>query len=178
VPLPIVIDGDGLWGLAETLRDEPELIKERDHPVVVTPHSGEYAFFGDEAPAPGRIAAARDLASRTGAIVHLKGRRAVTVADGDAWVNVTGNPGAATGGTGDVLTGIVGALIAQGAPVVDATWAGAFLHGRAADIAATRLGERSLAARDLPEAVPFAIRSVGGWSRGPGSIRTVLRPVE
>jgi NAD(P)H-hydrate epimerase len=177
VPLPLVVDGDGLWALGETLSDEPDVLSSRTHATVLTPHSGEYTYLAGEAPGSDRVTATRDLSDRLGAVVHLKGRRAVTAAPGGTvWVNTTGNPGAATGGTGDVLTGITGSLIAQGAGAADAMWAGAYLHGLAADIAARRFGRRALAARDLPEALPHALRDVERHRAVAGGIRTVLEP--
>src|SRR5204863_7236267 len=107
------------------------------------------------------------------AIVQVKGIRPVTSATyGTAWVNTTGNPGAATGGTGDVLTGIVASLLAQGVGAVAATWAGAYLHGLAADIVASRTGERSLAASDLPDALGAAYKIVRRSSPGRARLRT------
>ena len=177
VPLPLVVDGDGLWALGETLSEEPDILSSRTHATVLTPHSGEYSYLAGEAPGSDRVTATRDLADRLGAVVHLKGRRAVTAAPGGTvWVNTTGNPGAATGGTGDVLTGIAGSLLAQGAGAADAMWAGAYLHGLAADIVARRVGRRALAARDLPEALPLALRDVERHRAQAGAIRTVLEP--
>ncbi len=178
VTLPLVIDGDGLWALAEVLSDEPDVLSSRSHATVLTPHTGEFVFLGGESSSSDRISAAQDVASRLGAVLHLKGRRAVTASpDGRVWVNTTGNPGLATGGTGDVLTGVVGALLAQGADAAQATWAGAYLHGLAGDIAAGRLGSRALAARDVPEALPQALRHVSGRLTSSGvALRTVLEP--
>ncbi len=177
VPLPLVVDGDGLWALGQTLSDEPDILGIRSHATILTPHSGEFAYLAGEAPGPDRVTATRELADRLGAVVHLKGRRAVTAAPGGTvWVNTIGNPGAATGGTGDVLTGITGSLLAQGAGAADAMWAGAYLHGLAADIASGRTGRRALAARDLPEALPQAFRDVERRREPSGTIRTILEP--
>jgi NAD(P)H-hydrate epimerase len=177
VGLPVVVDGDGLWALGEILGEEPDLLAEREYATVLTPHSGEFGYLGGDTEATDRVAAVRDLAERLGAVVHLKGRRALTAwADGTVWVNTSGNPGLATGGTGDVLTGIVASLIAQGAVATDATWAGAYLHGLAGDVAAGRLGRRSLAARDVPEALAAALREVHRMQRPSGTIRTVAGP--
>jgi NAD(P)H-hydrate epimerase len=175
VPLPLVVDGDGLWALAEILKDEPRALADRAHPTVLTPHGGEFAFLTGTRPAQDRVAAARDAARMLGAVVHLKGARAVTATpDGGVWVNTTGNPGEATGGSGDVLTGIVGALVAQGAGPVAATWAGAYVHGLAADIVAARTGERSLQASDIPEALGRAFDIVERSRPDKPRLRTVL----
>ncbi|MGH2760248.1 MAG: NAD(P)H-hydrate dehydratase, partial [Actinomycetota bacterium] len=174
VPLPLVIDGDGLWALGESLREDRDLLRDRRPPTILTPHTGEFSYLGGDT-STDRLTAVTSLAQRLGAIVHLKGRRALTASpDATVWVNVTGNPGMATGGTGDVLTGIVGSLLAQGAPAPDAMWAGAFLHGLAGDVAASRVGRKALAARDLPEALPIAMREVRRWVPPHGAIRTVL----
>jgi ADP-dependent NAD(P)H-hydrate dehydratase / NAD(P)H-hydrate epimerase len=178
VALPLVCDGDGLWALSEIMRDEPNVLKDRAEPTILTPHSGEFAFLSGHAPRPDRVTEARDAAREWSAVVHLKGRRAITSSPaGDVWVNTTGNPGAATGGTGDVLTGIVASLVAQGAEAASATWAGAFLHGLSADIVAGRSGERSLAAGDLPEALPSAFRVLRRTPPPGDHLRTVVDDV-
>ncbi|MEX0873597.1 MAG: NAD(P)H-hydrate dehydratase [Actinomycetota bacterium] len=175
VDLPIVIDGDGLWALSEIMREEPGVLRERHQPAILTPHGGEFGYLSGRLPADDRVSDVREMAARWGAVVHLKGRRAITASThGDVWVNTTGNPGAATGGTGDILTGIVGSLLAQGGSPETAMWAGAYLHGAAADFAVSRTGERSLQASDLPEALPQAMRRVERSSFSSGSIRTVL----
>jgi ADP-dependent NAD(P)H-hydrate dehydratase / NAD(P)H-hydrate epimerase len=126
-------------------------------------------------PADDRVADVRERAEQWGAVVHLKGRRAMTASPhGNVWINTSGNPGAATGGTGDVLTGIVGSLVAQGMMPEAATWSGAYLHGLASDIVAARLGMRSLAAGDLPEALPRAFAIVSRATHSPSKLRTVL----
>jgi NAD(P)H-hydrate epimerase len=134
-----------------------------------------FAYLGGAATADDRVAAVRNMAARLRAVVHLKGRRAITASPaGTVWVNTTGNPGQATGGTGDVLTGIVGSFVAQGAKPEEAMWAGAYVHGLAADITAGRIGRRPLAASDIPEALPFALRHIERTVRRSGPIRTVL----
>jgi ADP-dependent NAD(P)H-hydrate dehydratase / NAD(P)H-hydrate epimerase len=172
--LPLVVDADGLWALGEIMGDEPDVLHGRAHATVLTPHAGEFVFLSGEPPSQDRIASAAQLAERTGAIVHLKGRRAVTASpSGRAWVNATGNPAMATAGSGDVLTGIIGSLLAQGAGAESATWAGAYLHGLAGDLASSRAGGAGVAARDLPEAIPLARRRLGPPS-DVHAIRTVL----
>jgi NAD(P)H-hydrate epimerase len=175
VELPLVIDGDGLWALAEVLKDEPRVLRERGHGTVLTPHTGEFAFLAGRGVVDDRIADVRERSHEWNAAVHLKGRRAITASpDGSVWVNPTGNPGAATAGSGDVLTGVVGSLLAQGMMPEASMWAGAFVHGLAADIAAGRLGERGLAAGDLPDAVACALRVVDRAAHATGRIRTVI----
>lgn len=178
VSLPLVIDGDGLWALAEVMRDEPDVLRSRAEATVITPHAGEFAFLAGRAPAPDRVADVRELAARWGAVLHLKGRRALTASPaGEAWVNTTGNPGQATGGSGDVLTGVVGALVAQGTGAVASTWAGAYVHGLAADLVASQRGQRALSAADLPDALGQAFRVVERAVMHKPRLRTVLEPI-
>jgi NAD(P)H-hydrate epimerase len=104
-----------------------------------------------------RPQAVREAVDRSGAVVVLKGHRTL-VGDADGiGINTTGNPGMATGGTGDVLTGLVAGLLAQGRAPVEAAELGVFAHGLAGDLAAARTGELSLAAGDLLELVPNAL---------------------
>jgi NAD(P)H-hydrate epimerase len=172
--VPLVIDGDGIWALAEILKDAPRALSDRTQPTVLTPHSGEFAFLEGRAP-DDRVADARALAGRLGATVHLKGRRAITASPmGKAWINASGNPGMATAGSGDVLTGIIGSLLAQGMAPEAATWSGAYLHGLAGDLAATAIGHVSLQASDIVDALPRAFRVVDRSVFVPTKIRTVL----
>jgi NAD(P)H-hydrate epimerase len=137
----------------------------RAAPTILTPHPGEMARLAATSTrdvVEQRLDVARAFAERSGALVVLKGQRTL-VADpsGRVAVNPTGNPGMATGGTGDVLAGILGALVARGLDVWIAATAGVFVHGLAGDRAAARLGEPSLIAGDLVEALPEAIRALG-----------------
>jgi NAD(P)H-hydrate epimerase len=149
-PVPLVLDADGL----NALGGDVSLLAARPAATVVTPHAGEYARLAGEPVGDDRVAAARRLAERAGAVVVLKGSRTV-VADptGRAAVNVTGGPWLATAGTGDVLSGVVGALAAQGLPAFRAAAAGAWLHGRAGDVA----GHSGLVAGDLIDALPTVL---------------------
>jgi NAD(P)H-hydrate epimerase len=106
-----------------------------------------------------RPAAAREAAMRYRAWVVLKGAHTLLAApDGRLWINTTGNPGMATGGTGDVLTGVIGGLLAQSHPLPDAAAAAIHLHGLAGDLAAHHIGESGLIAGDLLQALPAAVR--------------------
>jgi NAD(P)H-hydrate epimerase len=146
-PVPLVLDADGL----NALGGDVSLLAARPAATVITPHAGEYSRLAGEPVGVDRIAAARRLAERSGAVVLLKGSRTVVAQpDGRAAINATGGPWLATAGTGDVLSGIVGALAARGLSAFPAAAAGAWLHGRAADFA----GHEGLAAGDLIEALP------------------------
>ncbi|MEX1217257.1 MAG: NAD(P)H-hydrate dehydratase [Acidimicrobiales bacterium] len=124
--LPTVVDADGLTALGT---DAARFVSVT---TVLTPHDGEFARLAGHAPGNDRIEAARNLAEQTGAIVLLKGRSTVVAApDGQVLVSVAGDQRLATAGTGDVLAGIIGALMACGVEPFHAAAAGAFLHGRA-----------------------------------------------
>jgi len=108
-----------------------------------------------------RIRSAVALAKKIGAIVVLKGARTVIASkEGNSWVNLTGNPGMATGGSGDILTGIIGGLLTQKLSSLEAAKTGVYLHGYAADLAAQKKGEISLIASDTLETIPEAIRRI------------------
>ncbi|HMM35340.1 MAG TPA: NAD(P)H-hydrate dehydratase [Thermoanaerobaculia bacterium] len=150
-PLPVVLDADAL----NLLRGRPGTLAGRPGPTVLTPHPGEAARLlglAASAVAGDPESAARRLAAESGATVVLKGFRSVVATPAGRLARVlSGNPGLATGGSGDVLTGIVGALLARGRTAWEAATAGAYLHGLAGDLVRERLGEESLRASDLPE---------------------------
>jgi len=156
--LRLVIDADGLNNLAK-MRNWPRQLKAE---LILTPHPGEMkrlwsALFREHLPAE-RRQQAEQLSSRTGTVVVLKGAGTV-VADGQKiYVNKTGNPGMATAGSGDVLTGIITALIGQGLSNFDAAVLGVYIHGLAGDIAAKRVGQVSLITTDIIEALPEAFK--------------------
>jgi len=157
--LPMVIDADGL----NAFEGQADLLSGADRPIVITPHPGEMARLTGcsiKEIQQDRIKAARDFAREHRLIVVLKGHRTlVAAADGVLWVNTTGNPGMATGGTGDVLTGMVAGLIAQHPKrILDATAMAVFLHGMSGDIARDAVGEESLVATDLIRCLPDAFR--------------------
>lgn len=151
-PLPVVIDGDGLFAMAWNAQGAAVLLRNRSLPTVLTPHDGEYAMLTGAPPATDRLVAARRLAVDTGCVVVLKGP-ATVIADprGAALVVTTGDERLATAGTGDVLSGIIGALLAQGLPALHAAAAGAWLHGSAARLAPARGMVASDIADHLPE---------------------------
>ncbi|WP_345770987.1 NAD(P)H-hydrate dehydratase [Geodermatophilus normandii] len=129
--LPVVVDADALTMAAR----EPDLVRRRSAPTVLTPHDREFERFGAEVGAD-RIGSARRLAADLGAVVLLKGNATVVAdPDGTAFVNATGTTDLATAGTGDVLSGILGALLATGTPPAETAAAAAHLHGRAGQVA-------------------------------------------
>jgi len=160
VPVPLVIDADGITSLAL----QPEILKQCRSSVVLTPHPGEMARLAGittEAVQADRIGVAKDFAATYGCIVVLKGSKTViSTPDGEVYINSTGNPGMASGGAGDVLTGMIGGLMAQGLPPLEAATWGVYLHGLAGDIAAHELGEIPLIAGDLIDYLPDALREV------------------
>jgi NAD(P)H-hydrate epimerase len=155
---PVVLDADGLNAVA----NRPEVLRRRS-PLVLTPHPGEFARLAGLAPAElkkDREAHALRYAANTECILILKGA-ATLVTDGRRlYRNATGNPGMATGGTGDVLTGVVAALMAQGMDSFNASVLGVYVHGRAGDLARDELGEVSLASSDLIEFLPRAFKAL------------------
>ena len=158
--VPLVLDADALNVLAGDLA----LVKTAQAPVILTPHPGELARLLDMTAADITAdphGAARIAAERSGAIVILKGAGTVVAQAGRPLaVNLTGNPGMATGGAGDVLTGLLGGLLAQGLAPFDAACAAVFLHGKAGDAAAWRKTQMGLTALDLIEEIPYTFREV------------------
>jgi ADP-dependent NAD(P)H-hydrate dehydratase / NAD(P)H-hydrate epimerase len=154
--VPLLVDGDGLAALGDAV---PSVLGRRDAPTVLTPHDGEYARLAGHPPGDDRIAAARHLAAATGAVVLLKGSTTV-VADpgGSVLLSTAGDARLATAGTGDVLSGLIGALLAQGLPAIQAAAAGAWIHGRAA----ARGPARGLVASDLVAALPPVVSGLAG----------------
>jgi ADP-dependent NAD(P)H-hydrate dehydratase len=158
---PMVVDADGLFALAET----PDVLNQPGGVRILTPHPGEFARLTGEKPEGAqRIAAAAALAQKDSArrtIVVLKGH-ATAVTDGEQYcINHTGNPGMATGGTGDVLTGIITGFLCQGLTPFDAARLGVYLHGSAGDLAAEQVGDVSLIAGDLIDYLPMAFQALG-----------------
>ncbi|HML36748.1 MAG TPA: NAD(P)H-hydrate dehydratase [Bacillota bacterium] len=157
---PVVIDADGL----NLLRDDLESMRNAKAKLIITPHPGEAAGLTGRNAADinrDRPESARGLAAATGAITVLKGAGSVVATpEGKTYINTTGNPGMATGGSGDVLTGVIAALAGQGLSPEDAATAGVFLHGMAGDMAAEQTGEYGLIASDIANMVALAIQSI------------------
>jgi ADP-dependent NAD(P)H-hydrate dehydratase / NAD(P)H-hydrate epimerase len=156
-PIALVLDADGLNALEGDL--SPLRARAvRGVPTILTPHAAEYARLAGRPVGPDRMVAARELAAAAQSVVLLKGPGTViTDPDGRLGVNPTGGPWLATAGSGDVLSGMVGGLAARGAGGFESAAAGAWLHGRAADVA----GHTGLVAGDLVAAIPATLRTVG-----------------
>jgi NAD(P)H-hydrate epimerase len=157
---PMVVDADALSALAGHL----DLLRHAAGPRVLTPHPGEMArMLGTtiEAVQADRIEVTRTFAREHGVAIALKGAHTVIGGpDGHVTINPTGNPGMAKGGSGDVLTGIVGALLAREIEPAAALRAGCYLHGLAGDVAARERGEYAMLARDIIESLPAALRAL------------------
>lgn len=157
---PVVADADALYALGEGAR-VLERTRERTFPLVLTPHPGEMARLcavtvKDVLANP--LAIARDRARAWGAVVVLKGSPTVVAApDGRAYINSTGSSALGTGGTGDVLAGAIGGLLAQGADALAAAVAGVYVHGLAGDLAAAARGPAGIVAGDVADSLPQAL---------------------
>ncbi|HEX7152108.1 MAG TPA: NAD(P)H-hydrate dehydratase [Thermoanaerobaculia bacterium] len=162
IELPLVVDASALNAFAGRAAE----LNPRNLPRVITPHPGELArIMGSDTDsiATDRIAAARDAARATNCVVVLKGHQTlVAEPDGHVFVNPTGNPGMASGGMGDVLAGLLAALLARDGDAVDAACAAVYLHGLAGDLIAEEIGDTGLAAMDVAERIPLAIQQVRG----------------
>jgi NAD(P)H-hydrate epimerase len=151
---PMVVDADALWALAQNAG----ALAKPPAPRVLTPHPGEFArLLGvEKIDAQKREPLSRDFAQRTGAVLVLKGHRTVITDGTHVYLNETGNAGMATGGTGDVLTGIITALLCQRLSTLDAARLGVHVHGLAGDLAAADLGQTAMISSDLVRYLPHA----------------------
>jgi ADP-dependent NAD(P)H-hydrate dehydratase len=157
IALPMVCDADALNALAT----EHGLLGQHAGPRVLTPHPGEFArLVGEKYPRAESEAAAQELAARCHLVVVLKGHRTFVTDGRRHWHNSTGNPGMATGGSGDSLTGLITALACQHLESYEAARLGVYLHGLAGDLAAEELGMVSLIASDIVRCLPAAMKGV------------------
>ncbi|MDJ0865592.1 MAG: NAD(P)H-hydrate dehydratase [Myxococcota bacterium] len=164
---PLVLDADGLFPFAQ----DPGALKGRRAATILTPHPGEAArLLGTTAGRinADRVGAAQRLAETTGGVVLLKGAASVIAdRDGRIAINPTGGPGLGTGGTGDVLTGVVAGLLGQGAPAFEAAALGAWLHGFASDRLAARCGTAGVLAGELAAELPAALEALRARAGAP-----------
>ncbi len=159
-PVPIVADADGITLIAQNL----QILKELKAPIVLTPHPGEMSRLigrtGEDVQ-KNRIGVARDFSSMYNVYTVLKGARTViSTPDGRVFINPTGNAGMASGGMGDVLTGIIGGFLAQGYSPEDACVLGVFSHGLAGDFVARKRGEAGIIAGDVANSLPETLREI------------------
>lgn len=159
VNLPLLIDGDGLTAVSYA----PDLLRRRSAPTVLTPHLGEFARITGlaiQAIQADPVAALRQACADLQVVIVLKGAHTlIGYPDGRVYVNLSGNSGMATAGSGDVLTGTIAAMAGLGLAFDDAARMGVFVHGVAGDLAAARLGEDGMTAQDILEALPDAVRA-------------------
>ena len=149
---PLVLDADGITLAAK----HKNILRDRLYPTILTPHDGEFARLSP--PEVPRLEQTMALARELGAVILRKGYRTL-ITDGETcWENQTGNPGMATGGSGDVLSGIILSLLGQGLAPLEAAAAGAWLHGAAGDRAAERFGEYGMLPGDLVEELPQLLK--------------------
>jgi len=149
---PVVVDADGINVLSRHM----DILRERHRPTILTPHAGEFARLGGVS--GDRVAAAERFAQKHGCILLLKGHRTV-ITDGElSYVNQTGNPGMAVGGSGDVLAGMITALLGQGMLPLTAAACAAWLHGAAGDLCAAELGQYAMLPTDMLEVLPRLLK--------------------
>ena len=146
---PVVVDADGI----NVLSAHRDLLRGRKLPTILTPHDGEFARLGGVI-GEDRMAAAAALAEELGCVVLLKGHETCITDGTDGYLNPTGNPGMAVGGSGDVLAGVITALLGAGLPPLEAAACGAWLHGAAGDRCAAELGQYGMLPTDMLSALP------------------------
>jgi NAD(P)H-hydrate epimerase len=154
--VPLILDADGINAVSGNI----DILDEAACPVILTPHAGEFKRLGGDT-SVNRLEAARRFAKARNCILVLKGHRTMTaLPDGTVYVNTTGGPGMAKGGTGDVLAGMITSLAGQRFPLKDAVLAAVYLHGLAGDMCAEADGEYSVTAGGIIKMLPQAIKSV------------------
>jgi NAD(P)H-hydrate epimerase len=157
VKAPIILDADGLNAIA----GKAGILSDAAGPLILTPHPGEFQRLGGDLASGDRIRAARAFAHTHGCMLVLKGHRTITaLPDGTAYINTTGGPAMAKGGSGDVLAGMIAALIGQKLPIKEAVLNAVYLHGLAGDMCAAEFGEHSVVAGDIVEMLPKATRTI------------------
>lgn len=152
-PGPVVLDADGINVIAA----HKDILRERTAPTILTPHDGEFLRFGGVL-SEDRIDSASKLALDFGVIVLLKGHRTVITDGVKIYLNTTGNPGMATGGSGDVLAGVIVSLLGQGITPLEAVACSAWLHGAAGDICAREIGQYGMLPTDMVNVLPRLLK--------------------
>ncbi|MBQ8910203.1 MAG: NAD(P)H-hydrate dehydratase [Oscillospiraceae bacterium] len=150
---PVVLDADGI----NVISVHKDILRERIAPTILTPHDGEFARIGGQV-TDDRCNCAAALANDIGCIILLKGHRTVITDGNSCYINQTGNPGMATGGSGDVLAGIIVSLLGQGIMPLEAAACGAWLHGKAGDLCAQEIGQYGMLPQDMVQVLPRLLR--------------------
>jgi len=150
---PVILDADGI----NVLQGHIDILRGRTSSTVLTPHIGEFRRAGGQV-TEDRISDAKRLAAETGTVILLKGTKTVITDGFETYINPTGNPGMAVGGCGDVLSGIIAALIGQGISPVLAAACGAWLHGAAGDLCADQLGQYGMLPTDMLQILPRLLK--------------------
>lgn len=158
VKVPLIIDADGLNAISD-----PSIFKKSGKEIIITPHPGEFARLTKKSIRSiqkDRQRSAFAFAKKYGVIVILKGADTVISGKGQTFINPVRNPGLATAGSGDVLTGIIASLAGQGVGALNCAVAGAYIHGMAGNMATSIKGERGIIASDIIDSIPLTIRSI------------------
>ena len=150
---PVVLDADGI----NVLSGHKDILRGRKHPTILTPHDGEFVRIGGIL-TENRMKSAATLARELNSIVLLKGHRTCITDGKTGYVNTTGNPGMAVGGSGDVLAGMIVSLLGQGLAPLEAAACGAWLHGAAGDLCAQELGQYAMLPTDMLNALPRLLK--------------------
>jgi NAD(P)H-hydrate epimerase len=150
---PVVLDADGINLIAQ----HKNILRERTYPTILTPHGGEFVRLGG-IPGADRVGAAEEMAKDLGCILLLKGSGTVITDGQTTYINPTGNPGMAVGGSGDVLAGIIGSFLGQGLEPLTAAACGAWVHGAAGDICAAEIGQYGMLPTDMVNVLPRLLK--------------------
>jgi NAD(P)H-hydrate epimerase len=150
---PVVVDADGI----NVIAGHKDILRGRTNPTILTPHMGEFSRMGGDVTAD-RQAAAETVAKDLGCILLLKGHQTVITDGSTTYINPTGNPGMAVGGSGDVLAGVITALVGQGIDPLKAAACGAWLHGAAGDLCAEELGQYGMLPSDMLNVLPRLLK--------------------
>lgn len=150
---PVVLDADGINVISQHMN----VVRGRKHPTILTPHDGEFRRFAGDIGSD-RLTSAMDAASGNNCIVLLKGHETIITDGFNHYRNTTGNPGMAVGGSGDLLAGMITALLGQGIAPLEAAACAAFLHGAAGDLCAEQLGQYAMLPSDMLNALPRLLK--------------------
>lgn len=150
---PVVLDADGINAIAA----HKDILRGRTNPTILTPHAGEFARLGGVI-GENRVAAAEKMARDLCCILLLKGHNTVITDGENTYINPTGNPGMAVGGSGDVLSGIITAFLGQGVAPLEAAACGAWVHGAAGDLCAAEIGQYGMLPSDMVNVLPRLLK--------------------